>query len=438
MASNVDQDRGFMGFNGFIWWIGVIENRMDPLKLGRCQIRIAGAHDPDKQLIPTEQLQWAYPLMPLTDSSVLMFKEGDYVAGFYLDGPDCQQPVFIGILPGIPDRLQDRTVGFTDPRTEEELATAPRPPESVEGSGGLGVNIFEFPSAQRNPHLLNEPTTSRLARNENIDETIVASKLESVVIAAPSVDGIVFDEPATPYDAVYPYNKVFETEAGHVLEFDDTFGAERIHIYHRSGTFVEIHPNGTMVTKIGTDGHEYVLGDSYLYVGGNCHISAKGDIRIKAVKDIVMEAENIRMKAATSILGQAGQTVTFQSGVATMIQSGGTLGIESLGPMTVVSASTGIFSSIGPTSVVSGSTLNIFAPGPTAITGMPILLNSGGGGQVPPLHPIPPVVIVPPNVLDVLIFQSQQKLYDMEGPEAPFDGGSNRLNYTDLQITQVV
>ena len=35
----------FAGLNGFIWWMGVLENRIDPLKLGRCQVRIFGWHN---------------------------------------------------------------------------------------------------------------------------------------------------------------------------------------------------------------------------------------------------------------------------------------------------------------------------------------------------------------------------------------------------------
>ena len=29
----------FAGKAGFIWWIGVVENRQDPIKLGRCKVR---------------------------------------------------------------------------------------------------------------------------------------------------------------------------------------------------------------------------------------------------------------------------------------------------------------------------------------------------------------------------------------------------------------
>ena len=43
---------------------------------------------------------------------------------------------------------------------------------------------------------------------------------------------------STAYDKapVYPYNKTWVTEQGHTLEFDDTPGAERMRIKHKSGT----------------------------------------------------------------------------------------------------------------------------------------------------------------------------------------------------------
>ena len=43
---------------------------------------------------------------------------------------------------------------------------------------------------------------------------------------------------------VYPYNDVTQTESGHFMEMDDTPGAERIRLQHRTGTFTEIQADG--------------------------------------------------------------------------------------------------------------------------------------------------------------------------------------------------
>ena len=45
----------FMGTQ-FVWWQGVIEDINDPLKLGRCRVRILGFHNPDTRAIPTDHL----------------------------------------------------------------------------------------------------------------------------------------------------------------------------------------------------------------------------------------------------------------------------------------------------------------------------------------------------------------------------------------------
>ena len=45
----------FMGLDGFIWFIGVVEDRNDPSKLGRVKVRCLGFHTEDKNDIPTQQ-----------------------------------------------------------------------------------------------------------------------------------------------------------------------------------------------------------------------------------------------------------------------------------------------------------------------------------------------------------------------------------------------
>ena len=49
---------------------------------------------------------------------------------------------------------------------------------------------------------------------------------------------------SNPYNARYPFNRVNQTESGHVIEIDDTPNGERINIQHMSGSFIEMHPDG--------------------------------------------------------------------------------------------------------------------------------------------------------------------------------------------------
>lgn len=52
------------------FYFGVVENILDPLQCGRAQVRIFGLHSDDKNLLPTENLPWAIPLLPITSANI--------------------------------------------------------------------------------------------------------------------------------------------------------------------------------------------------------------------------------------------------------------------------------------------------------------------------------------------------------------------------------
>ena len=98
----------FMGKDGFQWFVGVVESRQDPKKLGRVRVRCLGYHTEDLTKLPTADLPWAHPMNPITSATVsgvgqtpLGTVEGTWVVGFFQDGADCQQPIIIGTLPGV-------------------------------------------------------------------------------------------------------------------------------------------------------------------------------------------------------------------------------------------------------------------------------------------------------------------------------------------------
>lgn len=105
----------FMGKDGFVWWIGVVEDNKDPLKLGRAKVRIFGFHNEVSQItsaglapngITTEELPWTLALAPLGNSGCPKSPPiASWVLGFFLDGQLAQQPVMLGVLPGY--RYQD-------------------------------------------------------------------------------------------------------------------------------------------------------------------------------------------------------------------------------------------------------------------------------------------------------------------------------------------
>jgi hypothetical protein len=104
-----------LGHDNFVWWIGVVEDRVDPLNLGRCRVRIFGTHTENLQLVPTNTLPWATPLYPVNDSrSFSTPLEGDYVFGFFMDGLSSQAPAMLGVFPAIPQSDDaPKGVGFS-------------------------------------------------------------------------------------------------------------------------------------------------------------------------------------------------------------------------------------------------------------------------------------------------------------------------------------
>lgn len=127
-----------------------------------------------------------------------------------------------------------------------------------------------------------------------------------------------WSEPASRCAPQYPHNKVTQTESGHVIEYDDTPGAERIHICHRSGSFVEFHPNGEVTYKSLHHGYAISMGDYNIGVKGTCNISVEGntniysrgqlnlqsdsDINMTTKQNFNVHAENINLRATKKSL----------------------------------------------------------------------------------------------------------------------------------------
>lgn len=276
--------------NEFKWFTGVVEDaNNDPLKLGRCRVRIFGIHseklvedDQNGEGIPTDKLPWATIMAPVTSSSINGIGEsptgivnGTHVVGFARDGLLYQDLIIMGTLNGIPQSTPIADVGFNDPD-------------------------LQYPKED----FIGEPDVNRLARNESIDQTIVQTKrdgIEQNVSKAlwtgsdlkeapereesqPPDDQLeVYDEddkwsePRTLYDTQYPFNQVVESRSGHITEIDDTPEKERLHTYHKTGTFEEIYPDGSKVQKIVGSDYEIILQNRNLIVKGNVSVTIEGN-----------------------------------------------------------------------------------------------------------------------------------------------------------------
>ena len=300
--------RNLLSDNGFVWFLGVVEDRNDPIQLGRVRVRCFGFHTDDKDKIPTNMLPWAVPMQGITSAALngmghspTGLVEGSWIVGFFLDGERAQEPVVMGSIGSIPSDYGNPKKGFNDPRPSES-------------------NSPEFANKSKYPKYINESDVNRLARHTVIDDrkrTITSSPSEFLIhtkkdsisqshinVAAPehgftialsnstpedeTSQRMFWDEPKSTdktsegkkrYQAEYPKNHVYESESGHIVEYDDTEGAERIHQYHAAGTFYEIDDDGNKHTRVVANNYTVVLGSDNIYVQGDVNLTIDSNCR---------------------------------------------------------------------------------------------------------------------------------------------------------------
>ena len=364
--------KDFIGQNDFTWFIGVVEDRDDPIQLGRVRVRCFGWHTEDKGQIPTGSLPWAIPLQGITSPAIsgvgqspTGLVEGSWVVGFFLDGADAQEPVVMGSIASSSSEFGEPTKGFFDPniRPDTEVPIDPH-------NGGHPHSVY--------PRFIKESDVNRLARNSNTayntsrdsqtvtnipisndvfyeaqiignvitkdrdDDTPVNNDIirEYTVDASSTVDSInhntesqTWNEPKTSdkssrgrrevpdgtynrnrYHTVYPKNHVFESESGHIREYDDTPYAERIHESHRTGTHYEIDADGNKVTHVVGNNYEVILGTSFVNVKGDVNLTIDSNVKtyIKGDWDIQVDGnvrEHIKGNVTQQVDGNQTETV---------------------------------------------------------------------------------------------------------------------------------
>ena len=287
----------FMGLDGFVWFVGVVENRNDPAKLGRVQVRCLGYHTEDLVDIPSEDLPWAHVMHPVTDpamqglgNSPTFLVEGSWVVGFFRDANEKQQPVIIGSLPGVPQKKADKTTGFNDPNgkypgtithsnhtTKESDVSRLAQGQTSETHLSLQkrrANVWEKIPTATKPNLTTVSTTSKAETLSTFSE--------------PDPKGLKVD--ASPYtSSQYPFNHVHESESGHISEIDDTPGGERLFRQHASGTYEEIVADGTKTVKVFGDNYELIAKGSNVFVKGNINLTCSGTKRERIDGDYILE-----------------------------------------------------------------------------------------------------------------------------------------------------
>lgn len=207
-------------FPEFIWFTGVVEDVKDPEMYGRVKVRIFGYHTQDKSVIPTDQLPWAMTGLPVTGATT--------------DG--------IGNTPHALIVGAHVCGFFLDGRAAQ-----------------LPMVMLTFPGLNDG-----EPDINKLARGEIVKKDLA--------------DSGKWKEKSSGAAPKYPNNKVIETTSGHIVEIDDTPGAERLHVMHKSGTFTEFHKDGSYVSHVKGESYHIVHKDYKIYVMGNVNLVVNGNV----------------------------------------------------------------------------------------------------------------------------------------------------------------
>ena len=232
-----------VGEEGFRWFIGRVEDRNDPEKIGRIRVRAFNVHGDDTEA-PTSTLPWATVLLPVASASLkgvgispTGIQVGSTVFGFFMDGNETTMPVIVGVIPGV---------------------------------GDLSLFAIERNALNREP---------------------------------------LGPEPPSAYRAKYPYNKVVQTESGHLFEVDDTPDNERIHTSHRSGTYQEVNFEGNRVNRIVGNDYEIVQKNQKIYIVGDVDIEVKGNYKLNVTGNVTINGKTVNINNGSMGAARIGDSV---------------------------------------------------------------------------------------------------------------------------------
>jgi len=217
-------------------FFGYVESVDDPLKIGRVQVKVFGVHSDS---IPASTLPWFSTVNSNSASydglgeSHTGYLQGSTVFGYFVD-LEMQRGFVVGSLSGI----------------------------TIKGSYDQ----------------LDEPDVNKLAREEGKDHWLYDIKENARYknIQKP-LRGSEWEEPPYINNAKYPFNLTYESVCGHIRELDSTPGEERIHEYHKTGTYEEIKSDGSRVVKVVGDNYELIAGASNILIVGDCNITVDGN-----------------------------------------------------------------------------------------------------------------------------------------------------------------
>lgn len=102
-------------------------------------------------------------------------------------------------------------------------------------------------------------------------------------------------EPESAANTAYPpdfsSNRVQATASGHTFEMDDSKDRERVRLAHRTGTFIEMHPNGDEVHKVFGNNYVITVQNNNVLIKGDCVVTIEGDAYVNVKGDKVEQID---------------------------------------------------------------------------------------------------------------------------------------------------
>lgn len=296
--------RNFLGQDGFIWWIGIVEDVDDPLKLGRCRVRIFGYHPPKKdKSILKQDLPWALSIHPTNTPNLYATPNlGDWVFGFFLDATTAQEPAILGYIPAIPIESQEF---FGEEPMRDSANKLIRTFRSLvnyaESDPGFNLkNTIVWESRNTNPdghgHFIlfyDEPKYETLYLKSNKGHYVRLNHdaaYNQIVIA--SNNGHSFELTDTENNEKIKIS----SKQGHLIEMADISGAEKITIKHKIGTTITIDATGNITLY---SGNTVTIESDTAIISTNTLTVNSGDITFNATDTLSFNDGNATWTPST-------------------------------------------------------------------------------------------------------------------------------------------
>lgn len=340
-----------IGIQSPLMFVGVVEGNIDPRLEGRVQIRAFGIHGTVHQ-VPSGDLPWA----PVLNGIIPPLNS--WVMGFFIDGRDAQQPIVLGVIP--------------------TQMNAPVDPENT-GWGVIAPNDYDLLAQGSRAQDFGQPTIPRLARGEYIDDTYVlgleATREKGVPVAGTAET---WDEPGAAYAAKYPFNRVIETAAGHSVEIDDTPGEERIMVWHKTGSYIQIDSRGTTSQKSVSDRFDVNDDNWHVFVGGSAKITVEQDAHLLVGGNMYQEVMgDMGLSVHGNMELAVGGTLNMYSGDAAQLSGSRVAISSSVADVDVLAASQIKITGSERADIKSGGALNVTASGKVSLKGGGVLALDG-------------------------------------------------------------